>query len=58
MAEIRIVQFLKLCDFGPKSSNLFAKNFEVLHGSRIAFKKIGRWFGIPFAMTAESLDVN
>lgn len=31
LTAILCVQFLKLCDFGPKAGNLFAKNFEVIH---------------------------
>jgi hypothetical protein len=37
--SILLIQFLKLCDFGPKTCNLFPKNFEVLHRSRIALKR-------------------
>ena len=40
--SILLVQFLKLCNFGPKPGNLFAKNLEMLHKLRIAFIKIPR----------------
>jgi hypothetical protein len=40
--SIPLVQFLKLCDFGPKPGNLFAKYLEMLHPLRIAFIKIQR----------------
>jgi len=41
--SIPLVQFLQLCNFGPKPGNLFAKNLEMLHPLRIAFRKILRW---------------
>ena len=40
--SVPLVQFLKLCNFGPKPGNLFAKNLEMLHPLRIAFREIPR----------------
>jgi hypothetical protein len=47
---IPLIQFLKLCDFGPKPGNLFAKYLEMLHKLRIAFIRIQRLtlFQAPF----------
>jgi hypothetical protein len=33
---ILVVQLLKLCDLNAEKSNLFPKDFEVIHNSRIA----------------------
>jgi hypothetical protein len=57
-APILLVQLLKLCDLGAEDADLFAKDFEVIHNARIAFRQIVASVANPFAPKPEYLIMN